>query len=151
MDLGAHLVDATHYLLGRVRQVRADMRTFIGERFTSKKGDQKENVDVDDWALAKLELSNAWWACSRSHAWLPERAGHPDSKFTASQGALNLRRASPSLYVYFNLKRGEWNQCFDQRSSNCRRAAHRTALALTLNTHKARWSIPTLAAHTTAA
>src|SRR5512143_337849 len=58
MDLGAHLVDLTHYLLGRVASVRADMRTFIGERVASKEGEQKETVDVDDWALAKLELDN---------------------------------------------------------------------------------------------
>lgn len=58
MDLGAHLVDLTHYLLGDVAKVRAETRTFVCERCITRGSDQKEAVDVDDWALCTLELSS---------------------------------------------------------------------------------------------
>ena len=48
MDLGAHLVDLTRYLLGGVATVRAEMRTFICERCTIRGSDEREPVDVDD-------------------------------------------------------------------------------------------------------
>lgn len=108
MDLGAHLVDATHYLLGRVASVRADMRTFIGERFASKQGDRKETVDVDDWALAKVELSNGVVGVlevTRMAAGAGRASGF---EVYGSQGALIYDEASPESVRYFNLKRGEW-------------------------------------------
>jgi len=41
MDLGAHLVDLTHYLLGSVTSVQAQMRTWIGERLLSNRASKK--------------------------------------------------------------------------------------------------------------
>ena len=108
MDLGAHLVDLTHYLLGRVASVRADMRTFIGERFTTKRGDRKEAVDVDDWALVKLELSNGAVGVievTRMAAGASQASGF---EVYGSQGALIYAEANPESVRYFNLKRGEW-------------------------------------------
>jgi predicted dehydrogenase len=58
MDLGAHLVDLTRYLLGEVATVRAEMRTFVCQRCTSAGGAAMERVDVDDFALVTLELLN---------------------------------------------------------------------------------------------
>ena len=108
MDLGAHLVDLTHYLLGRVAGVRADMRTLIGERFSSKPGDQKEKVDVDDWALATLELSSGAVGVievTRMAAGASQASGF---EVYGSQGALIYAESQPETLRYYNLKRGEW-------------------------------------------
>jgi predicted dehydrogenase len=108
MDLGAHLVDLTHYLLGGVASVQAAMRTWIGERLSSKQSDQKESVDVDDWALATLELSNGIVGVievTRMAAGASQASGF---EVYGSQGALIYSEASPESLRYYNLKRGEW-------------------------------------------
>ncbi len=108
MDLGAHLVDLTHYLLGGVASVQAAMRTWIGERLISKQSDQKERVDVDDWALATLELSNGIVGVievTRMAAGASQASGF---EVYGSQGALIYSEASPESLRYYNLKRGEW-------------------------------------------
>jgi predicted dehydrogenase len=58
MDLGAHLVDMTRYLMGDVASVRAETRTFIASRCVMPGAVQHEAVDVDDWAVVTLELKN---------------------------------------------------------------------------------------------
>jgi predicted dehydrogenase len=84
------------------------MRTFIGERFASKKGDRKETVDVDDWALANLELSSGAVGVlevTRMAAGANQASGF---EVYGSQGALIYDESSPEFLRYFNLKRGEW-------------------------------------------
>jgi predicted dehydrogenase len=84
------------------------MRTFIGERFTSKNGDRKTAVDVDDWALAKLELHNGAVGVievTRMAAGASQASGF---EVYGSQGALIYSEANPDSVRYFNLKRGEW-------------------------------------------
>ena len=108
MDLGAHLVDLTHYLLGGVANLQAQMRTWIGERLSSKQGDQKESVDVDDWALATLELSNGIVGVievTRMAAGASQASGF---EVYGSQGALIYTENSPDSVRYYSLKRGEW-------------------------------------------
>jgi predicted dehydrogenase len=108
MDLGAHLVDLTHYLLGRVASVRANMRTLISERLTSKQSDRKEIVDVDDWALATLELGNGAVGVievTRMAAGASRASGF---EVYGSQGALIYTENNPDAVRYFSLKRGEW-------------------------------------------
>ena len=108
MDLGAHLVDLTHYLLGHVASVQAHMRTWIGERLASKQSDQKETVDVDDWALANLELQSGAVGVlevTRMAAGASQASGF---EVYGSQGALIYAESNPEAVRYFNLKRGEW-------------------------------------------
>jgi len=108
MDLGAHLVDMAHYLLGSVASVRATMRTLIGERYTSKNSDQKEAVDVDDWMAATLELSSGAVGVievTRMAAGASQASGF---EVYGSQGALIYTETNPDSVRYYNLKRGEW-------------------------------------------
>jgi predicted dehydrogenase len=108
MDLGAHLVDMTHYLLGSVASVRATMRTLIGERYTSKGSERKEKVDVDDWMVATLELSSGAVGVievTRMAAGASQASGF---EVYGSQGALIYTESNPDSVRYYNLKRGEW-------------------------------------------
>jgi predicted dehydrogenase len=108
MDLGAHLVDLTHYLLGRVASVRAQMRTIIDERAMSKSSNLKAKVDVDDWALATLELSSGAIGVievTRMAAGASQASGF---EVYGSQGALIYAESNPESVRYYNLKRGEW-------------------------------------------
>jgi predicted dehydrogenase len=108
MDLGAHLVDMTHYLLGSVASVRATMRTLIDERMTTKSSDRKEKVDVDDWMLATLELNRdavGVIEVTRMAAGASQASGF---EVYGSQGALIYSETNPESVRYYNLKRGEW-------------------------------------------
>lgn len=56
-DLGAHIIDLAHYLVGGVKGVSAMTRTFIEERpFPDGSGSGK--VDVDDAFVAAVEFEN---------------------------------------------------------------------------------------------
>jgi len=108
MDLGAHLVDMAMYLLGDVLIVRAKMRTFISERSTAKGSQQKEAVDVDDWALCTLEMKSGATGSlevTRMAAGASEASGF---EVYGSKGALIYREHDPLRVDYFSVRRGEW-------------------------------------------
>lgn len=53
-DLGAHLINMVHFLVGRVRRVMGDVRTVVAERPDPAGG--RRRVENDDIARAVLEL-----------------------------------------------------------------------------------------------
>jgi predicted dehydrogenase len=55
-DLGAHIIDIAHYLVGGVKMVQGLTTTFIKERPTPEGG--MEPVDVDDAFAAIIEFEN---------------------------------------------------------------------------------------------
>jgi len=57
-DLGIHLLDLVHFLLGTVNWVQCQTRTFITQRPKVLESSEMETVDVDDWALCMLGLEN---------------------------------------------------------------------------------------------
>ncbi len=57
-DLGIHMIDMVAHLLGDVEWVKCQTRTFITRRPVSLGSSQMDTVDVDDWALCILGLTN---------------------------------------------------------------------------------------------
>ncbi len=57
-DLGSHMLDLVHFLLGKVRRVFACLKTFVTERPVAPGAKEKARVEVDDWAQLVLELEN---------------------------------------------------------------------------------------------
>ncbi len=55
-DIGSHLIDLALWLLGPIRRVRCDLRTFTRERPTA--GNGMARVDVDDAATCQLEFAS---------------------------------------------------------------------------------------------
>lgn len=49
-DLGIHLIDMVHFLLGPVADLQARMRTFVPERPAPDRPGGRARVEVDDWA-----------------------------------------------------------------------------------------------------
>ena len=109
MDLGAHLVDLTHYLLGRVRTVRALTRTCICERCTMVGRDTKEAVDVDDWALCTLELASG--AVGALEVTRMAAGAHDATSFEVygSKGALLYEARHPDSVRRFDSRRQQWS------------------------------------------
>ena len=108
MDLGAHLVDLAMYLLGDVQNVRAQMRTFINERLIARGDQQKEPVDVDDWAMCTLEMKSGAVGSvevTRMAAGASDASGF---EVYGSKGALIYGEHDPLRVEYFSVRRNEW-------------------------------------------
>lgn len=108
MDLGSHLVDLALYLLGGVKAVRAQMRTFISRRYAAADSSRLETVDVDDWALCSLELAGGATGAievTRLAAGASEDSGF---EIYGSRGALRYRESDPGAVLFYSRARGEW-------------------------------------------
>jgi predicted dehydrogenase len=57
-DLGAHIIDLAHYLVGGVKTLSANTKTFIQERPLVDDPDQMGTIDVDDAFVAIAEFDN---------------------------------------------------------------------------------------------
>ncbi|WP_127143916.1 Gfo/Idh/MocA family protein [Pelagibacterium montanilacus] len=55
-DIGSHVVDFAHYLLGDIDRVSAMLRTWVAERPSD--GGGRQAVDVDDEVMCMLEFAN---------------------------------------------------------------------------------------------
>jgi predicted dehydrogenase len=110
MDLGAHLVDLTRYVLGEVAGLQAEMRTFISERYQGKGSHVKEKVDVDDWALCRLELCRG--ASGVLEVTRLASGASQDSGFEVygSKGSLFYRESKPKSVHFYDNKLGKWLQ-----------------------------------------
>ncbi|MBC7261773.1 MAG: Gfo/Idh/MocA family oxidoreductase [Chloroflexi bacterium] len=108
MDLGAHLVDLTHYLLGNVVAVRAAMRTFICERCTAPGSTEREPVDVDDWTLCTLELSTGAIGALEVTRMAAGAEDATDFEVYGSKGALLFQARDPNFVHLYDLKRQQW-------------------------------------------
>jgi predicted dehydrogenase len=108
MDLGAHLVDLTHYLLGEVSTVRALTRTFICQRCTVRGSEEQQPVDVDDWTLCTLELKSG--AVGVLEATRVASGARDDTEFSifGSKGSLHFHISDPLLARWHDFKRGQW-------------------------------------------
>jgi predicted dehydrogenase len=57
-DIGSHIIDLAHYLVGRIDGVSAVSKTFIPERYVEGPSRQKREVDVDDAVQFLARFSN---------------------------------------------------------------------------------------------
>ena len=57
-DLGAHIIDLAHYLLGDIKTLSANTKTFIKERPLPDDPDTMAEVDVDDAFVSIAEFAN---------------------------------------------------------------------------------------------
>jgi len=109
-DLGAHLVDMVRYLLGETSSVRAEARTFIRERPSSKGSSQRETVDVDDWLCATLEMQTGAVGQIEVHRMAAGAGEDTKVEIFGSKGSLALYMAQPETVRHYSLARGQWLQ-----------------------------------------
>lgn len=108
MDLGAHLVDMTRYLLGEVEWVRAEMRTCIPERPSSMGSSQYEAVDVDGWTLCTLQMKNGAVGLIEVTRMAAGAGEATQFEIFGSKGALAFDIRQPDTVNWFDLKRKQW-------------------------------------------
>jgi len=92
-DLGAHIIDLAHYLVGGMKSVAAMTRTFIPERpMPDGKGTGK--VDVDDAFVAAVEFENGAIGTLESTRFAGGRKNYNCFEINGEKGSLrfNLER-----------------------------------------------------------
>ena len=92
-DLGAHIIDLAHYLVGDIKSVGALTKTFIPER-ELEDGDGMGIVDVDDAFVAAVEFENGAIGTLESTRFAGGRKNYNCFEINAEKGSVrfNLER-----------------------------------------------------------
>lgn len=108
-DLGAHLIDLVHYLIGNVAWVQAETRTYITSRPTSRGASEREEVDVDDWALCTMGLESGEVGVLEVTRMAAGAAEETALEIYGSQGALVFHISQPHLVRFYDLTQKKWS------------------------------------------
>ncbi len=93
-DLGAHIIDLAHYLVGGLKSIKSYTRTFVEERQLPDHPDQMGKVDVDDAFVAACEFENGALGTFEATRFAGGRKNYNSFE-------INAEKAS----VYFNMER----------------------------------------------
>ncbi len=88
-DLGAHIIDLAHYLVGDIISVGALTRTFIEERPTGE-GDDTGRVDVDDAFVATVEFDGGAIGTLEATRFAAGRKNHQVIEINAENGSVRF-------------------------------------------------------------
>jgi predicted dehydrogenase len=101
-DLGAHLIDLAHFLVGPIEEVIGATETFIRERPLEPGGDGTGPVTVDDAAAFLARFENGAMGTFEATRLAPGRKNHNSFEINGSNGSLvfDLERMN-ELEVYF--------------------------------------------------
>jgi predicted dehydrogenase len=100
-DLGVHIIDLAHYLVGGVKSISAYTKTFIDER-PLPDGSGTGKVDVDDAFVAALEFDNGALGTLESTRFAGGRKNYNRFEINAEKGSVvfNLERMN-ELQVFW--------------------------------------------------
>jgi predicted dehydrogenase len=101
-DLGAHIVDLAHFLVGPVEKVVGTAETFIRERPLEEPGAGRGDVTVDDAAAFLVRFESGAIGTFEATRLAPGRKNHNSFEVNGSNGSLvfDLERMN-ELQVYF--------------------------------------------------
>jgi predicted dehydrogenase len=100
-DLGAHLIDLAHFLIGDVESVSALTRTFVNERKELQRPG-KGKVDVDDAFVSTIAFTNGAIGTLEATRFAAGRKNHQVIEINGEKGSIefNLERMN-ELNVYW--------------------------------------------------
>ncbi len=88
-DLGAHIIDLAHYLVGDIAHVGALTQTFIKER-PLPDGSGTAKVDVDDAFVASIEFANGALGTLEATRFAAGRKNHQVIEINAENGSVRF-------------------------------------------------------------
>ena len=102
-DLGAHIIDLAHYLVGDVKSVAAMTKTFIKER-PLPGGEGSGEVDVDDAFVAAVEFDNGAVGTLESTRFAGGRKNYNNFEINGEKGSIhfNLERMNELEVFWVN-------------------------------------------------
>ncbi|HIE09463.1 MAG TPA: Gfo/Idh/MocA family oxidoreductase [Armatimonadetes bacterium] len=100
-DLGSHVIDLVHFLLGPIRRVFAVLKTFVTERPVSPGSPERAKVEVDDWAQLLVELEGG--AVGTIEASRVATGAEDEIRFEAhgTKGAFYFNSMDPNWLYFF--------------------------------------------------
>lgn len=110
MDLGIHMVDLVHYVMGPSAAVRGETRTFIEERPTSGDGEGRGTVDVDDYALCTLMLESGAVGTIEATRMASGASSATGLEVYGRRGSLIFRADAPGTLRWHDLEQGRWTE-----------------------------------------
>jgi len=104
-DIGSHIVDLAHFLVGNITEVIGATETFIKERPLDEEGAggaETGQVTVDDWAAFLTRFENGAMGSFEATRLAPGRKAYESFEINGSNGSMifNLERMN-ELQVYF--------------------------------------------------
>jgi predicted dehydrogenase len=102
-DIGSHIVDLAHFLVGNITEVIGATETFIKERpLDEEDGAETGQVTVDDWAAFLARFENGAVGSFEATRLAPGRKAYESFEINGSNGSMifNLERMN-ELQVYF--------------------------------------------------
>ncbi len=101
-DLGSHLVDLAHFLVGPITEVVGTAETFVGERPREGANPQMDRVTVNEAAAFLARFENGAMGTFQTSALVPGRKAFESFEVNGSEGSLvfDLERMN-ELRVYF--------------------------------------------------
>lgn len=88
-DLGAHIIDLAHYLVGDLRRVGAMTKTFVGER-PLPDGSGMGPVDVDDAFVASVEFADGALGTLEATRFAAGRKNHQVIEINGEKGSIRF-------------------------------------------------------------
>jgi predicted dehydrogenase len=111
-DIGSHIIDLAHFLIGPISEVISQSRTFIGERFLDSSFKQKAKVDVDDAGQFLARFTNGaigTFEVSRCYAGYRREI---DVEINGSKGTLQFNSKSYNILKYYSCDEEKKKQGF---------------------------------------
>lgn len=124
-DIGAHIVDMCHYLVGEIDELSASMRTFVKKRpvaegqatIAATKGRAKSTrtaaVDVDDGVTIQANIKGAdTMATFEATRFAPGRRNYNSIEIYGSKGSVLWNKEDMNVFHYYNCADPEHVQGF---------------------------------------
>jgi len=100
LDMGIHLVDAVRFMLGEIKSLKAESRTYFKERPSHGAG-VLEEVDVDDWTAVDVELKSGAWGRIEASRISAEMEEETRFEIYGTYGSIKISTKRPEYAVLY--------------------------------------------------
>ena len=101
VDMGIHLVDAVRFMIGEIKSLRANSKTYFKKRPVSKGSDIYEEVDVDDWTSVEVEMENGGWGSIETSRISPDLEEETIFEIYGTKGSIKITTKQPRYAILY--------------------------------------------------
>jgi predicted dehydrogenase len=104
-DLGSHLADLVHYLIGDTKVIAARGRTFITKRLSVTHSPNLEPVLVDDWSQVDFEIGNGAPGIIETSRFATGSCDEMRLEIEGSLGAIRFNSMQPNFLEVYDTRK----------------------------------------------
>ncbi len=101
-DLGSHVVDLVHYLVGETEVTNARARTFIKERPVEAGSSRREKVGVDDWCEVAFTLAGGAEGTIEASRFATGSCDEIRVEIEGSRGSIRFHSMQPNYLEFYD-------------------------------------------------